>query len=133
MYVSITLFLKIAIYFILFIRASQPTAWNVFQLTQNCKAFARQGPGSRTSIEEKLTVYIEKLEKGRTTDIDVCDYWYDYEKMLPCLATLARYILCLLTTSGSTEKFVLTAGDIINTVQTHSDCAEAEKNNFLQI
>jgi len=38
-----------------------------------------------------------------TTDIDVLNYWYDYRKMLPCLAYLARYILCFLTTSGSTK------------------------------
>jgi len=77
MYGSITLFFKIAIYFILFLQgqssATQPTTWNVFQLTQNSKAFARQGPGSRTSIEEELTVYIEKPEKGMTIDIDVWD------------------------------------------------------------
>ena len=96
--------------------ASQPIAWSLFQLTENRMAFARQGLGSRTSIEKELALYIKKPEKGMTTDIDVLNYWYDYRKMHPCLATLARYILCFLTTSGSTKKFVLTAGDIINTV-----------------
>ena len=83
--------------------ASQPIAWSLFQLTQNRRAFARQGLGSRTSIEKELALYIKKPEKGMTTDIDVLDYWYNYRKMLPSLATLARYIICLLTTSGSTK------------------------------
>ena len=99
-------------------------------MTQNRNAFARQGPGSRTCIEEELTLYLEKPERGVTPEIDVLDYWYDNRKMLPRLATLARYILCLPMTSGSTEKFVHTAGDIINPVRTLTDSAEAEKIVF---
>jgi hypothetical protein len=58
------------------------------------------------------------------------DNWYEYRKILPCLATLAMDIFCLSTSSGFSEKFVFTAGDITNLAQTILDCAATEELIF---
>ncbi len=62
--------------------------------------------------------------------IDVLKYWRDWQSEMPRLANLARYIFCIPTTSGSTEKFIVTTGDVINPVRALVDCDDAEKIIF---
>jgi len=83
--------------------ACEVTSWNVCRFAQKPEA----------TIEDEISHYLEKAYKGPDKDLDVLDYWHGYRKILPKLATLARYIFCLPTTRGSNEKFIVKPGDII--------------------
>jgi len=77
--------------------ACEVTSWNVCRFAQKPEA----------TIEDEISHYLEKAYKGPDKDLDVLDYWHGYRKILPKLATLARYIFCLPTTRGSNEKFIV--------------------------
>jgi hypothetical protein len=51
----------------------------------------------------------------------VLDFWHDYCKILPELATLARDIFCLPAKLGSYENFLRMAENISNPIQTLFD------------
>jgi hypothetical protein len=76
-----------------------------------------------------------KKEKEK---IDVLNYWRKGQSEMPHLANLARYIFCIPTTSGSTEKFIVTPGDVINPVRALVDSDDAEqiifcRQNYFQL
>jgi hypothetical protein len=100
--------------------ACEVTSWNVCRFAQKPEA----------TIEDEISHYLEKAYKGPDKDLDVLDYWHGYRKILPKLATLARYIFCLPTTRGSNEKFIVKPGDIIQPRRTLLDCADTEKLIF---
>jgi hypothetical protein len=63
-------------------------------------------------------------------DIDEMDKWYEYRKILPRLSTLVMDIFCVYTSSGFSENYVFTAGDITNPVQTILDYVATEELIF---
>ena len=96
-----------------------------------------QGTGS-SSVENELAFYVNITEIGMTVDIDVLKYWREWQSKMPRLANLARYIFCIPTTSGSTEKFIVTPGDVINPVRALVDSDDAEqiifcRQNYFQL
>lgn len=88
-----------------------------------------QGTGS-SSVENELAFYVNITEIGMTATTDVLKYWREWQSEMPHLANLARYIFCIPTTSGSTEKFIVTPGDVINPVRALVDSDDAEKIIF---
>jgi hypothetical protein len=121
--IFVNYFPSIAQYFILFTQdpssASPGTTRNVWKFTQK----------PETTIELEILNYLERANRG-PKDIDVLEYWRGQSKILPKLATLARYIFCLPTTRGSNEKFIVKPGDIIQPRRTLLDCADTEKLIF---
>ena len=96
-----------------------------------------QGTGS-SSVENELAFYVNITEIGMTATTDVLKYWREWQSEMPHLANLARYIFCIPTTSGSTEKFIVTPGDVINPVRALVDSDDAEqiifcRQNYFQL
>lgn len=93
-------------------------------MTENREALTRT---SKEEIEQEIAYYLEQAEGTDDMNINVLKYWHNYRKKMPHLATLARHIFCIPTTTE------YTAGDFIHPVKSLLDCPNAEKLFFCRI
>ena len=141
MYGSITLFHKIAIYFMLFIWASlqphNPLHGIPFSWLKSVGHLQDKAPVLGYLLKKNLHFILRNLKEGWrrtlmswTTGMITDKYFLTLQLWQGTFYAFSRHLY--------PQKFVLTAVDIINTVWTLSDCDEAEKiifcrkNNFLQ-
>ena len=93
-----------------------------------------QGPSStkkpQATLENEILYYRTVAMRSPDVNVDVLEYWRGQSKTLPQLATLARYIVCLPTSSGNPDIIGMTRGDIIQPGQNPLNSADPERFIF---
>jgi hypothetical protein len=80
--------------------------WNVLAFTQNREPNRNrtQISTNNSAIEEEIDFYLNRATQASHENINLLDYWKTNRDKMPHLAALAREILCVPTTSASSER-----------------------------
>ncbi len=80
--------------------------WNVLAFTQNREPNRNrtQISTNNSTIEEEIDFYLNRATQASHENINLLDYWKTNHDKMPHLAALAREILCVPTTSASSER-----------------------------